>query len=181
MRTLLLLILLAAPLHASDVEAGAQHAIAMFGDNEGLEIDTSRGFGAHVEVFWSDALSTRAAATFLNPAVFTPEADLGTMGLDIWSATARWHLAPRSRLSGYAGAGAALVTIGNLDDQFGDEIEVEFDPEIAAVVEGGLRYRIHPRIVLELGVTYLPLEAESDGTTIAVDPMIVSAGAAWRF
>lgn len=176
MRTLLLVLFLAVPLHGAQIEAGAQHVAAMYGDNGSLQIDMSRGFGAHVEVFWLRSLSTRAAATFLNPAVYTPEVDLGTMGLDIWSATARWHPG-RSRLSGYAGAGAAFVTIGNLDDQFGDTIERELDPQFAAVVEGGLRYRIHPRIVLELGATYIPLQAEE----IAVDPLIVSAGAAWRF
>jgi hypothetical protein len=176
MRTLLLVALLAMPLPAAEIEAGAQHVIAMAGDNEALTIDTSRGFGAHVEVFWSEAFSTRAAGTFLNPAIYTPEVDLGTMGLDIWSATARWHLG-RSRFSGYAGAGAALVMIGNLEDQFGDTVERELDPELAGVVEGGVRYRIHPRIVLELGATYIPLQVEE----IAVDPLIVSAGAAWRF
>ena len=175
-RFLLLLLVLAAPLHGAEIEAGAQHVVAMYGDNAGLEIDMSRGFGVHVEVFWSNAISTRAAATFLNPAVYTPEVDLGTMGLDIWSATARWHLG-RSRFSGYAGAGGALVAIGNLEDQSGGAVEREFDPELAAVVEGGVRYRIHPRIVLELGATYIPLQVEE----LAVDPLIVSAGAAWRF
>ncbi|HYC91346.1 MAG TPA: outer membrane beta-barrel protein [Thermoanaerobaculia bacterium] len=180
MRTLLLVAMLVlnvgrASARPAEIEVGAQHAIAMYGDNEALTIDTSRGFGAHVEVFWSDSLSTRAAATFLNPAVYTSETDLGTMGLDLWSATARWHIG--SRFSGYAGAGVALVTIGNLEDQFGDAVERQLDPELAAVVEGGVRYCIHPRIVLELGATYVPLQAEE----IAVDPLIVSAGAAWRF
>jgi OmpW family len=161
-------------------EAGAQHVIVAAADNDSLEIEMSRGFGAHVELFWRDAFSTRAAATFANPAVYTPEVDLGTLGLDIWSATARWHIAPRSRLSGFAGAGGALVVFGDLDDQSGDAVAIEFDPKLAPLVEAGLRYRIHPRIVLELGATYIPLEAESD-ITVAIDPLIVSAGAAWRF
>lgn len=185
MRRLLFLLLLAAPLRAAGIEAGAAHVVVRPGENGNLEIEMSRGFGAHVEVFWSDALSTRAAATFINPAVFTPEVDLGTLGLDIWSAAARWHFAPRSRLSGFAGAGGALVAVGNLDDQFGDEVEVEFDAEVAPLLEAGLRYRIHPRIVLEMGATYIPLELEAGAPrvppTIAVDPLIVSAGAAWRF
>lgn len=181
MSRLLLVLLLAVPLHGAEIEAGAQHVFALSADNGQYEIEPGRGFGAHMEVFWSDALSTRAAGTFLNPAVYTPEVDLGTLGLDIWSATARWHLAPRSRFSGYAGAGGALVVMGNLEDQFAHTVEVEFDPEIAPVVEAGLRYRIHPRIVLELGATYIPLEAASPELTLAVDPLIVSAGAAWRF
>ena len=180
MRSLLIVLFLAIPMSAAEIEAGAAHVIMMPGDNDELTIETSRGFGAHAEVFWSDALSTRAAATFLNPAVFAGDTDLGTLGLDFWSATARWHIAPRARLSGYAGAGGALVVFGNLEDQNGDALEYEFDAKIAPVVEAGLRYRMHPRIRLEAGVAYIPLDAESD-ITVTIDPMIVSVGAAWRF
>ena len=181
MRRVLLLLLLAARLHAADVEAGGQHVLAIpRGETGTLDVATSRGFGAHVEVFWSDRISTRAAATFLNPAAhLTDGTDLGTLGLDIYSATARVHFSLF-----YAGGGVALVSVGNLDDQFGNEIEIEFDEETAFVVEAGLRYRIHPRIVLEAGIAYLPLELEGPAPlppAVAVDPLIVSAGAAWRF
>lgn len=200
MRIAFLCLLLALPLHAAEFEAGASHVIAMpSGDTGTLDVKTSRGFSGHVEVFWSDRVSTRGMATFLNPAaILFPEnppptdVDLGTLGLDIYSATARFHCGSRRRLSAFAGGGAALVVIGNLDDQFGDAVEVEFDPEATFVAEAGLRYRLYPEIVLELGVTYLPVEAEANvlraadpryplPSTIAVDPLIVSIGAAWRF
>ena len=180
MKHLLAVLMLAMPVAAAEIEAGATHVILMPGDSGEFTIDTGRGFGAHAELFWSDAFSTRAAATFVNPAVYTPATDFGTLGTDIVSATARWHLAPRARLSGYAGAGGALVVFGNLEDQGGGGIESEFDSKIAPVVEGGLRYRIHPRIRLEGGVMYLPLEAEGD-ITVVVDPLIVTVGASWRF
>ena len=181
------------------IEAGAQHVIAMFGDNGELQIETSRGFSAHAELFWTEAFSTRASATFLNPAVILypdnpppADVDLGTLGLDLYAVTARWHIAPRSRFSLYAGAGGALVTIGNLDDQFGEDVEVDFDPELAPVVDAGVRYRFRPRVFLEAGVTYLALEAEGDvkrardpryqvPQAVAVDPLIVNVGSAWRF
>jgi hypothetical protein len=186
-RLLFLALLFAAPLHAAEIEAGVAHVIALSSDTGDLNIEPGRGFAAHADVFWTNSFSTRAAATFVNPAAYTPQVDLGTLGLDIYSATARWHLRPRSRVSAFAGAGGALVTIGDLDDQFGDEIEIEFDSEVAPVVEAGLRYRVYPRIVLELGATYIPLEATGDAAdprvprTIAVDPLIVSVAASWRF
>ncbi|HEX6095048.1 MAG TPA: hypothetical protein VF432_01895 [Thermoanaerobaculia bacterium] len=188
-----LLLLLAVPLHAADVEAGAQHVIAIpRGDSGELDIATSRGFGAHVEVFWSDRVSTRVAAVLVNPAAILypddpppSDLDLGTLGLDIYSVTARVHLAPRRGFSAFAGGGAALVSVGNLDDRFGEEVEIEFDPETTFVAEAGVRYRIHPRIVLEVGAAYLPLELNGAPApvppTIGVDPLIVSAAAAWRF
>jgi outer membrane protein W len=187
MKRLLILLLFAIPMRAAEIEAGAAHVMMMAGDNDALTIDSGRGFSAYGEVFWSDAISARATATFLNPAAYASDTDLGTLGLDLYSATMRWHLRPRSRFSAFVGAGGAVAMIGNLDDQFGDAVAIEYDPEIAPVAEAGLRYRIHPRIVLELGVSYTPLEAEGDADapgvprTIAIDPMIVSAGAGWRF
>src|SRR5687768_4393517 len=190
---LLLCLLLVARADGAEIEAGAQHVIATAtGDSGPLEIEEGRGFAAFAEVFWSPRFSTRATATFINPAaILFPEnpppadVDLGTLGMDIYSATARYTIG--SRLSGYVGAGGAVVVFGNLDDRFAEDVEVEFDPELALVAETGLRYRIHPRIALELGVTYMALEAESDvlrandpraqvPATIAVDPMIVIAG-----
>ncbi|MGZ5432703.1 MAG: hypothetical protein ACXWH7_07205, partial [Thermoanaerobaculia bacterium] len=107
-------LLLAAPLHAADIEVGVQHVIAIAGDTGELDVATSRGFGAHLDVFWSDRVSTRVAAVFVNPAaILYPDnpppgdVDLGTLGLDIYSATARFHIAPRARFSAFAGAGAA--------------------------------------------------------------------------
>lgn len=206
MRTtiLLLLFFLTTSVHAAELAAGAQHVIGLamgeerFDGGE-LTIEQGRGFAAFVDVFWSERFSTRAAATFINPAVIlfpdTPppaDLDLGTLGLDIYSATARLHFAPRARISAFAGAGGALVVIGNLEDRFGDDLEVVFDPEITLVAEGGVRYRVTPRLTVELNAAYLPLEAKPDvlrandpriplPATLSVDPLIVSAGASWRF
>jgi hypothetical protein len=181
----------AVPLAAAEIEAGGAHVIAIPSDTGELDIATSRGFGAHVEVFWSDRLSTRLAGVFVNPAaILYPEnppptdVDLGTLGLDIYSATARLHFAHRARLSAFAGGGAALVSVGNLDDRFGDEVEIEFDAETAFVAEAGLRYRVLPRVVFEVSAAYMPLELEAEAPvppSLAIDPLIVSVGAAWRF
>ena len=184
-------------LHAARIEVGGQHFAGIpTGDSGELDVVTSRGFGASVEVFWRDDVSTRVSASFLNPAaILFPEnppptdVDLGTLGLDIYAATARWHYGIARNVSAFAGGGGAFVVIGNLDDRFGDEVEVNFDPELTFIVEGGARYRFRERIVFELGVAYLPVEGTPDVVktnidlpeTFAFDPLIVSAGVAWRF
>jgi outer membrane protein W len=197
---LFLLALLATPLAAADLALGIRHVLAMpVGDTSDLDIAMSRGFGVSAEAFWSERFSTTVAATLVNPeAILMPSAppgdavDLGTLGLDVYSLTARWHIAPERRLSAFAGAGGALVQIGNLDDQFGDVFEADFDSETTFVVEGGLRYRLFPSVFLELSAIYLPLETEprvivaSDPNvalpaTLGLDNAIVSIGAAWRF
>lgn len=193
MRRVFFFLLLAVPLHAAEIEAGGQHVIAIpRGDAGDLDIATSRGFGAHVEVFWSERVSTRVTAAYLNPAAIVypnnpppADIDLGTLGLDVYSATARFHFMRGRRLSAFAGGGPAYVAVGNLDDRFGEEIEIDFDPVATFLAEAGVRYRIHPRIVLEVGAAYLPLELDDAPPplqpTVGIDPVIVSAGAAWRF
>jgi len=192
--------LLALPLAAAEIEVSAQHVVVnAMGGNGALDIEMSRGFGASAEIFWRDAISTRVSATFVNPAAILyprnpppDDVDLGTLGLDLYAATVRYHVAPRARLSGFVGAGGVLANIGNLDDQFGNDVEIEFDPEVAAVVEAGLRYRLRQHIVFEVGASYAPLEAESKvrrandprialPAKIAIDPLVVSVGAGWRF
>ncbi len=188
MMRLALVLLLAFPVLAADVEVGVRHVVLFpTGDSGELDIPMGRGFAPAVEVFWSERFSTQLAASFTNPeAILRPEnaepVDLGTLGLDIYSASARYHFSPQTKLSGYAGAGAALAIIGNLDDQFGDEIEATFGNELTFLGEAGLRYKLWPGVFLELGVAYMPLTATSDDfPDVNVDPMVVTAGASWRF
>jgi outer membrane protein W len=190
-------LLLALPVAAADFEIGVRHVVAIpTGDSGDLDLPLSRGFAATGEFFFTPRVSAQASALFVNPeAILFPSApppndvDLGTLGLDVYSATARVHFAPERRLSAFAGGGAALVILGDLDDQFGDEVEAEFDNELTLVVEGGLRYRFRPRVFFDLSASYLPLEAQPKITrsayalpeTMGIDPLIVSVGVAWRF
>ena len=198
-----LLLALALPLRAADFELGFRH-LSMTPRGDGafdggeLEIVSSRGFGATAEVFWTPRISTQLAATFLNPAAFLYPAnpppndlDLATFGIDTYSLTARYHFAPDRHLSAFAGAGGAIVILGNLDDRFADQLEMTFDRETALLVEGGIRYRLFPNVIIDATVSYMPLEATPkhvrNETTVTLpaivklDPLTVSVGAAWRF
>lgn len=202
MRLLLALLLVscgAAAATAAEIEAGVHHVgTVMNGDAafEGGELDvqTSRGFAASAEVFWTDRVSTQFAGTFVNPvAILNPgDIDLNTVSLDIYSVTARYHFAPAARLSPFAGAGAAFVSFGNLEERFADDILMELDAETAFLAEAGVRYRFRPRIFINLTVSYMPLEAETEivrnnrpgvvlPSRVALDPVTISAGASWRF
>ena len=199
-----LLLLLATPLLAADFEAGIRH-LSMAPTADGrfdvgeIDVVSSRGFAATAEVFWSDRLSTQAAATFFNPAAFLDPAapppddvDLGTLGIDIYSLSGRYHFRPGARFAPFAGAGAAYVVLGDLEDRFGDDLEMRFDRQTAFFAEAGLRYRVHPRVFLDATVSYMPLEAHRSflrnddprltlPARVSLDPLTVSIGAAWRF
>jgi outer membrane protein W len=193
--------LLAAPLHAANFELGIRHlSMAPMGDGtfDGGELDivSSRGFGAYAEVFWTPRISTQLAATFVNPATFLDEpgasdVDLGTFGIDTYSLTARYHFTPDARFSPFIGAGGALVLFGDLEDRFGDDLEMTFDRETATLVEGGLRCRVVPHVILDATVSYMPLAATANHvrndtphtlpSVVNIDLLTISVGAAWRF
>lgn len=195
MKRLLLILLLALPLHAGDFELGIQHVAAVqtgaLGD---LDIPLSRGFSATGEWFFNERVSTQFAATFINPeAFYTPnDTDLGTLGIDVYSLTARYHFRGASRISPFAGAGAGLAVFGNLDDRFGTDLEAEFDAELAPIVEGGVRYRFRRGLVLSAALRYMPVTATTEVVLdrdpnvefpeeIELNPVMVSVGVSWRF
>ncbi len=191
------------PLLASDFEAGMRYAVVPPRTNDfagsSLDIGSSGGFAATAEFFRSEQLSLHFAATFVNPAVILypavsppSDVDLTTLGLDTYSLSGRWYFMRDSRIRPYAGAGLGYVVIGDLNDRFGDAIEVVFDPKWEPVAEGGVRYQILPRLALDLSVSWMPLSAESKvvrnddlrvelPAQIELDPLTFSAGAAWRF
>lgn len=202
MRRLLLLALLAMPASAAEIEAGIRHVAAgMMGDGRfdggDLHIPHTRGWAMTGEVFWSDRLSTHAASTFINPAVFLrpsdpgrPEIDLDTVGINTWSLTARWNFG--SRWAPFAGAGAAYALFGTLDDRFGDDLEFELENQLTFVAEAGLRYRILPSVSLDVGAAYMPLDPETRivhsedpalrlPEEIELDPLLITGGVSWRF
>jgi outer membrane protein W len=195
----LLTLLLALPVQAADLELGLRHlSMSPMGnetfDGGAVDVVSSRGFAATAEVFWTPRISTQFAGTFVNPAAFLytdVEVDLGTFGIDTYSLSARYHLAPHARFSPFAGAGAGLVVFGDLEDRFGDDLEMTFDRQLAYLVEGGLRYRLFSRVLLDVAVSYMPLQAtpnrvRNDGhlllpERVKLDPLAISAGASWRF
>jgi outer membrane protein W len=199
----LLALVLAMPVRAADLELGIRHLSTWprgekrFDGGE-LEVVSSRGFGATAELFWTPHFSTQLAATFINPAaILFPtnpppnDLDLGTFGMDTYSVTARYHVRPDARFSPFAGAGGAVVIFGDLEDRFGDDIEMTFDREMVPLVEGGVRCGVFDRVRLELSASYLPLEATPNHVrndtnvplppSVKVDPLTVSIGASWRF
>jgi hypothetical protein len=190
----LALAIITTPLFAADFEAGIRHVGMWPSASSDVNVVSSRGFAATGEVFWNERVSTQFAATFLNPAAFVGPndvVDLGTLGLDTYSASARWHVAPQKRWSVFAGGGVALVSLGNLEDRFGDDLEITFDSEVTYLAEAGVRFRFVENVYLDAAVSYMPLEAEAKfvkndnqivfPSTLNLNPVTFSVGAAWRF
>ncbi|HWW61038.1 MAG TPA: OmpW family outer membrane protein [Thermoanaerobaculia bacterium] len=188
-RIVAILILLAAPALAQ-TEIGARYIATSEQKTDSIELHTCQGFAAFGERFWSDRFSLRLEARFLQPAAFVSGVDLGTLGVEPVALTMRYHLAPNARFSPYAGAGVAYVRFGDLDDQFGDDVDITFDSETAFVGEAGVRLRLHERISFDFGVTYMPVDATPlvhRGAGVAlpdkirINPIVLGGAASWRF
>jgi membrane associated rhomboid family serine protease/outer membrane protein W len=194
------LVLMAMPMTAAQqYEVGIQHVILRPANTGEIDVATSRGFAATADWFVSDRTAAHFAATFVNPETIlfpaTPppsDVDLGTLGLDIYSLSARYYVSPVARWSPYLGAGGAYVVFGNLEDRFGDDIDIEFDPELAPLAEAGLRFRFRRGIFFNAGITYIPVTATSNvrrnndtritlPAELKLNPVIVSVGIAWHF
>ena len=180
-------------------EIGIQHVgVVTTGDTGDLDVPLGRGFAITGERWVSPEFSTALTATFVNPeAILFPsnpppnDVDLGTIGLQTTSLTARWNFRSEEFFSAFAGAGPALVRIGNLDDQFGDAVEADFDTRLTFVIQGGVRFRPWdiPGPALNLTASYTPLKAEPNVRKtnvplpgeLALNPVTIGIGASWRF
>lgn len=203
LRTLLVVFATAMSADAGELEIGLRHLASTplaNGAYRGGEVEVvqSRGFAATAEHFFTPQISAHVAATFVNPAVFlhprgaaASTIDLNTLGMDSYSASVRYHLTSIRMIRPYAGAGVCYTVFGNLEERFGDRIELRFDPAASWLVEAGLRHNVAGGLWLDAGVAFSPVRAEAgfvrNETTIdlpravQVDPLTISVGAAWRF
>jgi outer membrane protein W len=186
---ILLALAAAGPMAAADFELGMRYVILASSENESLTVAESRGFAAVGEAFFTPRVSVQLAAMLANPEAMLGSVDVGTVGIRAYSAVARFHLPLSRRLSAYAGGGAASVQLGDLDDQLGDAIEVQFDRQTAFLAEAGVRYRLLSNVYLDAGVRYMPVEADAriERSNVAVparvelDPVTINVSGSWRF
>lgn len=159
-----------------------------------LHVSSSSGFGATAELFWTERVSTQLSATFVQPESFLfpnsgREIDLATIGLNPVALTARLYFP--ARFSPFLGGGAAIVIPGDLEDRFGDDLEIEFDRQHTYVAEAGMRYRKSAKVAFDLSATYMPLEMDLHvrrntigaplPPKLRLNPVILGAAASWRF
>jgi outer membrane protein W len=172
-------------------EAGARFVNAQPRNGGGFKFDRANGYAVAAELFWTESISTRIDAAFTEPPASLGPTDLGTMGVNPVTLTARWHLLPRARISPFVGAGVAYVNLGDLDDVDGDAVLLSPKSKITGAAEAGVRFRWQRGIYLDATATYLPLKTDLvvRRNTIAaplpaqlkLDPVILGVGFALRF
>ena len=185
----LLALAVALPL-AAQTDAGVHVAGARAGstvDPSGttLAFDRGRGFGASLER-GAGALSFELAATWLRYdgalRAGGASADAGTLKLVPFTATARWHFAPREGIDPYVGAGAAYVKAGALSSAALDALgigRVEVESKACWLADAGVAFHLRG-FALVVDGKYLDDRPESGPADARVrlnlKPVVLSVG-----
>ena len=198
-RTFLLLSLFLLPLTAAAQmnDLGVFISTSQLEDNEiedagdvfDLEFDEDLGVGILYNRFWTNSFSTEFAYQRLGADLtlsFEDIAeDVGSLDLDILSATGQLHFARGSIISPYIGGGVAYVSgeAGSIDEDELDDTDLESEVEFLA--NAGLNLGLGRSFIVFLDGKYILYEArgegESDGEALDINPLIISGGIKFRF
>ena len=159
------------------------------GDVFDLEFDEDMGVGILYNRFWTSSFSTEFAYQRLGADLtlsFEDIAeDVGSLDLDILSATGQLHFARGSIISPYIGGGVAYVSgeAGSIDEDELDDTDLESEVEFLA--NAGLNLGLGRSFIVFLDGKYILYEArgegESDGEALDINPLIISGGIKFRF
>ena len=175
-----------------------------FGDPEQdfiSEFDTDTGFGLGVNVFLTDSFSVETTATLLEPdfgvRLFDDDGPIGLQPVEIIPITlgVQYHIRPVRWLDVYAGVGGAYIFIddvnvpGNLALE--DVGSLEIDDEAGFMANIGVTFELRGSLGLNIDARYLGVEPDASisfirgdfetDRTIEFNPVLLSAGIAWRF
>ena len=169
-------------------------------DDFDVDFDGKLGYGAGVNIFFSDHLSTELSVVSVkSEATLTGRGRLvnvGAVDVDLIPITAvlQWHFAPSSTIDPYIGAGAAYVQFGDVDTPAdADNIalgEIDAD-DLGLVINGGIGIALSKNFAIVGDIKYVPVGSSAKGelvnaagqttATIDINPVIFSAGLSLRF
>ena len=169
-------------------------------DDIDIELGDEMGFGAAVNIFWGERISTELAVSQVDsPFVLSPRARLvGVSDTEVnmipITAVLQFHFIPDGIIDPYIGAGAAYIVFGgdvrdegNAGNLALDDIEGD---DLGLVINGGLSFRLGSNFAIVGDVKYVPTASaaravlnndEGTETQVEVSPIIVSAGLSLRF
>lgn len=182
---------------AQNNELGAFVSTSQFEDSEiedagdifDAEFDEDMGVGVLYNRYWFGGLSTEFAYQRLGADLTVSFDDIGeTVGeldLDILTGTAQLHLGRGSMFDPYLGGGVAYVS-GEAGAITGDEIEsTDLESELELLANAGLNLNFGRSFGIFVDGKYIVYEArgegDSDGESLDINPLIISAGLKFRF
>ncbi len=205
------LALMAFPLFAADravdvvgfatwVDPHGNDTITTPNDNIDFNFDSTTGWGAAVNVFWSDNISTEFAGSVVDQDVVINRARPvgtgtanGTLKMIPITAVLQWHFNSSGPLDFYLGGGVAYVLFDNVDSTSDlnnvDLNEINFKDDYGFVANAGATWRMGAFLIYADG-KYVPVstdvtaavvtEGDRSGS-VSVNPLILSAGVGFSF
>jgi outer membrane protein W len=159
-------------------------------DIASFELDEQAGYGLSFNHFWTNAFSTELAYhTFgaeLSLAAGNESFTIGDINASSLSGTAQWHFRRGTRFSPYVGAGIAYVQ-GDFDavDELEAEANFTFDPETTGLFNAGANIAITDSLAIGLDAKWISwapqAENDDESESLAINPLLVSAGLRYRF
>lgn len=149
-------------------------------DNLDLDVPDMTDLAVDVTYRFSDSFGVNVLATMLNPEVEAGGASLGSVGLVPPIVTAQFTFNPASSTRLYAGAGFNYNLFHSETGGL-DELDAEVDDTIGLVAQLGMDMDLNERVVLNLDLKYLSLEADVDvggdkADELELDAFILGAG-----
>lgn len=168
-----------------------------------FEVDDTTGYGAGINFYLSDHLSTELGVSLFEPETLTTEsgdisAVLQNAEITIIPITAvlQYHFSPDGAWDFYLGAGGAWVLFDDVEGN-ADEIDEEsvrrisFEDDAGLVANVGVNLAVTDTILVNFDAKYVPLKSASTvvfgsgesqpGQDISFNPLVVSVGAILRF
>ena len=165
-----------------------------------VNFESDTGFGAAVNVFFTDRISTEFAASVVEPDVNVnrsggvPSTFVGSAQMIPITATLQFHLAPNGTFDPYIGGGAAYVLfddVNNGRNLSGADIQkINLKDDVGFVVNGGVSMKLSGMFGLNADVKYVPVKSSAhavfatgpgENSDIDVNPLMVSAGVRLSF
>lgn len=117
--------------------------------------------------------------------------NLGDFHLYPLGAVLQYHIPTSDRLRWFIGAGAGYLIVGDVDNEGSvpGAQRVQFENSVGLIVNAGFNYSFGDRWALNADVRYAPIETESNALfvgsdqleEVSIEPLIISAGASYRF
>lgn len=167
-------------------------------DQIDVDLGDEMGYGASVNIFWTDRISTEFAVSQIDSSfgLNARQRAVNVVGSNIdmipVTGVLQFHFAPNGVIDPYIGAGAAYIVFGDVTgDNAGNLAIDDIDSDdLGLVINAGLGIRLGERFGLVGDVKYVPVGSSARGvlnddngteTNIEINPIIVSAGLQIRF
>jgi outer membrane protein W len=163
----------------------------------GMSLHNKIGYGAGVNIFWTDSISTDFSVVEVRPSSrFVSTANgavISGPNLRMTPITAllQFHFMPKGFIDPYVGGGAAYVLLDNISGPGSLGVsKIDFKKDVGLALNGGIQFGITPNFAIVADGKYVPVHSSTTAvystgpnstTKLKINPAIFSAGLAYRF